>query len=197
MFIVLEGIDGCGKSTQAKLLKEHFEKQGQQVVLTFEPGNTDAGKVLRKMILTDTNLTLHPRTELLLFNADRVEHVEKVIRPALAADKVVISDRYIYSTIAYQVGGRGFSDQIIDTFNDFTTDNVLPDHVFYIDLDPGKALARISSKDKFEEEKISFYEKVRNKYIELSRSEANFILINGEQTITDIHEDILTSLQSS
>jgi len=194
MFIVLEGIDGCGKSTQAKLLKEYFLARSEQVLLTFEPGNTDAGKMIRQMILTDTSLQLHPRTELLLFNADRVEHVEKVIRPALSAGKVVISDRYIYSTIAYQVAGRGFSDQIINTFNNFTTAKVLPDHVFYIDLDPQTALGRIKQKDKFENEEIEFYQRVQTKYRQLALKFDNFHQIDGTGNISQIHQEIITHL---
>ena len=191
MFIVFEGIDGCGKSTQAKLLANHFNERGEETLLTFEPGNTLAGKKLREMILTDRTISLHPRTELLLFNADRVEHVEKVIRPALALNKVVISDRYIYSTIAYQVGGRGFTENIINFLNDFTTDNLIPDHVFYIDLSPEIALARITEKDKFEDEKLEFYNKTANKYRQLTKKHSYFHQLDGTKSIINIQNDIL------
>lgn len=194
MFIVLEGIDGCGKSTQAKLLKQHFAKLGQEALLTFEPGNTAAGKKLREMILTDRSISLHPRTELLLFNADRVEHVEKVIRPALADNKVVISDRYIYSTIAYQIGGRGFDEKIIDFLNDFTTDGLYPDYVFYIDLAPEVALSRITEKDKFEAEKIEFYNNIADKYRQLADTLPNFHLLDGSKSIAEIQQDIIKIL---
>jgi len=190
MFIVFEGIDGCGKSTQAKLLAQYYKKNNKEIVETLEPGATKAGQKLRELILTNKDIYLQPESELLLFIADRIEHINSVILPALSENKIVISDRFIYSTIAYQVGGRGFDQGVIDYLNKFSTKGLRPDKVFYIDLEPEKALARVSTKDKFEEEKVEFYHNVRNKYLDLSRTENNFYLIDGNKSIEDIHEEI-------
>jgi dTMP kinase len=188
MFITFEGPDGSGKSTQAKLLAEWLIAQGKSVVLTREPGGSALGKQLRTILLNDKNLTLAPLTELLLFCADRAQHVTEIIKPALAQNKIVICDRYIDSTTAYQSGGRGFDREMIDILNAYSTQGTLPDRTFLIDVPTKIGLARATkiSADKFESEAVSFHEKVRSMYLKIAQESPRVSIIDGVQSIDDV-----------
>ncbi len=165
-FITFEGIEGSGKSTQIKLLAQHLQLLGHDVVLTKEPGGTRIGAKIRSLILDpETELTAK-NTEVLLFFADRLEHVETVIKPALAAGKIVLCDRYVDSTTAYQIGGRGVDKAIIDTLN--TLINVMPNRTILLDMPPEEGLGRAKIRgklDRFEQEDIQFHERLRNQYL--------------------------------
>ncbi|MBU0573109.1 MAG: dTMP kinase [Candidatus Margulisbacteria bacterium] len=181
MFITFEGGEGSGKSTQAKLLKEYFEKQGKTVVLTHEPGGTDIGKHLRQELL-ERDYALEPLSEIFLFAADRVEHVEKTILPALNSGKIVISDRYIDSTIAYQLGGRGLPEDLVRYVNWISARGVLPDITFLLDIPIEDGLKRAIQEtggegDRFEKEILAFHERVRNKYLEIAHNDPRRVRI--------------------
>jgi dTMP kinase len=188
MFITFEGPDGSGKSTQAKRLAEWLTAQGKSVVLTCEPGGSALGKQLRTILLNDKKVTLAPLTELLLFCADRAQHVAEIIKPALAQNKIVICDRYIDSTTAYQAGGRGFNREMIDILNTYSTQEIMPDKTFLIDVPTDIGLARATkvSADKFESEAVIFHQKVRTMYLKIAQESSRFIIIDGTQTIEQV-----------
>ncbi len=163
--IVLEGADGSGKSTHAGLLAEYLEKRGYKVVLTQEPTNGFIGQAIR-MILSG-RIKVSPETLTLLFTADRAEHVDKVIRPALENGGIVISDRYYYSTIAYQ-SVQGVSDNWISQMNSFVPE---PDLVIVLEVASEKALARMSHKEKEVFEVLNFQKKVQKKLLSLAYGE--------------------------
>lgn len=153
MFVVIEGVDGCGKSTQAKLLKEHLESKGNKVLLTAEPTKGFIGQAIR-MILSG-KIDVSSQTLALLFTADRAEHLDKVIRPALAKGEIVVCERYYYSTVAYQ-SAQGVSQQWIMDLNSFAPE---PDLVVLLDIPPEEALPRIR-RDKEVFEVLEFQKKV-------------------------------------
>ncbi len=170
MFISFEGGEGCGKSTHARMLKEYLESSGKEVVLTREPGGTQFGSTIRKMLL-DNDLSIEMTTEMFLFCADRVEHVEKVIRPALSEGKIVISDRYIDSTIAYQLGGRALPEDLVRYLNWISSKGLVPDLTFLLDIPVEEGLKRTAERGKtnrFENEILAFHERVREKYLEIA-----------------------------
>ncbi len=177
-FIVLEGPDGSGKSTQARLLAEHLEADGHRCVVTGQPGGSREGKRLRDILL-DPQHPIDPKTELFLFLADRAEHVNKVVKPALESGKTVVSSRYFYSTLVYQGMAREVASfDFLLQMNLFAVDNVIPDLVLYIDveIDHGLSRAKSSSReqknyrrgDRIELEGVDFHRKVRDGYRELA-----------------------------
>lgn len=175
MFITFEGGEGCGKSTHAKLLKEYLEGQGRNVLLTHEPGGTQLGAILRENLL-NKDLSLEPYSEILLFAADRVEHVEKLILPALSAGKIVICDRYLDSTLAYQLGGRGLPEDFVRYLNWISCRGLAPDLTFLLNVSIEEGLKRAVAKtghggDRFEKEIKAFHERVQNKYHEIAQNE--------------------------
>lgn len=192
MFITFEGGEGCGKSTHAKRLKTYLEGKGYKVLLTQEPGGTQIGKELRAVLLKP-QVTLEELTEVYLFAADRSEHVKKIILPALASKKIVISDRFIDSTIAYQVGGRGLLEDLIEFINMTSSQGVIPDLTFLLDVSPEIGIARAikdAPADRFEKEKIEFHQKVREKYLEIAKGNPKRIkVINTDsKSIEEIQE---------
>ena len=188
MFITFEGGEGCGKSTHAKMLKEHLESLGKSVVLTKEPGGTEIGDIFRKALL-DNDLSVELLTEIFLFCADRVEHVEKVIRPALSEGKIVISDRFIDSTIAYQLGGRALPEDLVRYLNWISSKGLLPDITFLLDIPVEEGIKRALKRgdlNRFEHEILAFHERVREKYNEIAADNPKRIKVIS--TIKDINE---------
>ncbi|MCI4626181.1 MAG: dTMP kinase [Candidatus Magnetoovum sp. WYHC-5] len=183
MFISFEGIDGCGKTTQARLLAEGLEKIGMYLVFTVEPGGSVIGSKIRNILLDPKHKELVPLAELLLYNADRAQHVEEVILPALKSGKVVITDRYIDSTIAYQGYGRGLDMGVLHTLENLVTRGLKPDITFLLDINVEQGLERnmLAGKiDRIQEEDIRFHEMVRQGYLKIG--EANpwrFFKIDG------------------
>ncbi|MFP4070646.1 MAG: dTMP kinase [Desulfovibrionales bacterium] len=175
MFITFEGIEGCGKSTQCTLLKEILENQGRKVLLTREPGGSRLGQVLRTILLDIANQDLTGEAELFLYLADRSQHVSQVIRPALDAGTVVISDRYADSTVVYQGYGRGLDPKLLHTFNDVAVSGLWPDLTLLLDLPVEQGLKRAltrnfqegqtESEGRFEAESMSFHGRVREGYL--------------------------------
>ncbi|MFA4966598.1 MAG: dTMP kinase [Candidatus Margulisiibacteriota bacterium] len=188
MFITFEGGEGCGKSTHAKLLKEYLESSGKSVVLTKEPGGTEIGDIIRKALLNN-DLSVELLSEIFLFCADRVEHVEKVIRPALSEGKIVISDRFIDSTIAYQLGGRALPEDLVRYLNWISSKGLLPDITFLLDIPVEEGIKRAAKRgdlNRFEHEILAFHERVREKYNEIAADNPKRIKVIS--TIKDINE---------
>jgi len=174
-FITFEGIDGCGKSTQLRLLASELRVRGLDVVTTREPGGTPIGHRLRTVLL-DVQEQVDPLTELLVFAADRAQHVRTLLLPALAADKIVMSDRYADATVAYQGSGRGFKPEVIQEIVQLATDGLMPDLTLLFNLSvPESAMRtrrRLAAKhsDRLDREHAEFHERVRNAYMEIAKA---------------------------
>lgn len=170
VFITFEGGDGCGKSTQARTLYKHILRQGFPAVLTHEPGGTTVGKKIRYYLKQTRESDISPLTELFLFAASRAQLVEKVIRPNLNSGSIVICDRYMHSTLAYQGYGRGLDLDTIQTVNTTATGGLSPDLVILLDLPVEKGLARKgnSIEDRFEQEDITFHLQVRQGFLKMA-----------------------------
>jgi len=197
LFISFEGIEGCGKTTQAKRLFKYLVTQGYKCILTQEPGGTGISKKIREILLDKENKKLTPIAELFLYLADRAQHTEEVVLPALKSNKIVITDRSIDSTIAYQGGGREISVETIKTLNHFVTKGITPNITILLDIEPEKGLARIKNKDRMELEKIKFYKKVREVYINIAKKEPKRVkTINGNLKIEEIELEIRKFIQN-
>jgi len=192
-FIVFEGGEGIGKSTQAKLLKAWLEQEGESVVLTREPGGSDLGIEIRKILLSHSTGEISPRAEALLYAADRAHHVYSVIRPALAAGQVVIGDRYFDSSIAYQGAGRVLEPGEVARISRWATESLFPTLTIIIDLPAEIGLARLKSKDRLESQPIDFHERVRQEFLQLSLLDPErYFIVDGNKTIEETHAEIIT-----
>jgi dTMP kinase len=194
LFISFEGIDGVGKSTQANLLEDFLREKGQQVVRTLEPGGTELGHEIRNLLLHRKG-HVAPRAEALLYAADRGHHVETLIRPALAEGKVVITDRYLDSSVAYQGAGRELEAAEVRQLSIFATKGLLPDLTILLDLDAEAAMARRTKTgaepDRLEREKVEFFERVRQSYLTLAVAEPNrFLVVDASQSIETMQAQI-------
>jgi dTMP kinase len=193
IFIAFEGGEGIGKSTQSKLLKQWLEQEGETVVLSREPGGTDLGVEIRKILLSHSTGEISPRAEALLYAADRAHHVFSVIRPALASGQVVISDRYFDSSIAYQGAGRVLEPGEVARISRWATESLFPTLTIIIDLPAEIGLGRLKSKDRLESQPIAFHERVRQEFLQLAALDPErYLIVNGNQTIDDIHAAIIS-----
>jgi dTMP kinase len=193
VFIVFEGGEGIGKSTQAKLLKAWLEQEGESVVLSREPGGSDLGIEIRKILLSHSTGEISPRAEALLYAADRAHHVFSVIRPALAAGEVVISDRYFDSSIAYQGAGRVLEPGEVARISRWATESLFPTLTIIIDLPAEIGLGRLKSKDRLESQPLAFHERVRQEFLQLSLLDPErYFIVDGSKSIEDIHSAIIT-----
>lgn len=183
MFISFEGIDRSGKTTQASLLAQYLKERGYRVLKTLEPGGTELGKETKEILLSSSYSKMSKISELFLYLADRAEHVEKVIKPALSRGKVVISDRFADATLAYQGYGRGLNIDWIQELNRIVTQSILPVLTFLLDIDPSLARKRSGRKDRMEHENMDFHHRVRQGYLELARANPERIkIVKGEKT---------------
>jgi len=199
-FIVFDGVEGCGKSTQARLLAEALEKEGYSVVLTLEPGGTAIGEAIRHCLLNPAFAEMHELTEAFLFCADRAQHVLQVIRPALEAGHIVISDRYASSTIVYQGLAGGLDPQMLETLNNIATGGLQPDLLIILDLDPLVGLRRKRGElpDRFEQKSLDFHLRVREGFLEYARSMGTrAVIVDADRAPSlvaqDIREIVLTT----
>jgi dTMP kinase len=191
-FIAFEGGEGTGKSTQSKLLKKWLEDRGEIVVLSREPGGTDLGQGLRKILLGHETGEISPRAEALLYAADRAHHVYSVIRPALAKGEVVISDRYFDSSIAYQGAGRILSPGEVARISRWATESLFPTLTIVIDLSAETGIGRLKSHDRLEAEPLAFHERVRQEFLQIARLDPErYLVVDGTQTIEQIHNEII------
>jgi dTMP kinase len=193
VFIAFEGGEGIGKSTQSQLLKEWLEQEGETVVLSREPGGSDLGIEIRKILLSHSTGEISPRAEALLYAADRAHHVYSVIRPALAQGEVVISDRYFDSSIAYQGAGRVLEPGEVARISRWATESLFPTLTIIIDLPPQIGLARLKSKDRLESQPIDFHERVRQEFLQLAALDPErYVIIDGNQSIEETHTAIIS-----
>jgi dTMP kinase len=193
IFIAFEGGEGIGKSTQSQLLKQWLEQEGESVVLSREPGGTDLGIEIRKILLSHSTGEISPRAEALLYAADRAHHVFSVIRPALANGQVVISDRYFDSSIAYQGAGRVLEPGEVARISRWATESLFPTLTIIIDLPAEIGLGRLKSKDRLESQPIAFHERVRQEFLQLAAVDPErYFIVDGNQSIDDIHTAIIS-----
>ena len=192
IFISFEGGEGTGKSTQSKLLAEWLQQEGETVTLSFEPGGTPLGKELRKILLGHETGSISPRAEALLYAADRADHVESVIRPALARGEVVINDRYMDSSIAYQGAGRVLIPAEVARISRWATETLYPTLTILIDVPAIIGLGRLTSMDRLEAEPVEFHERVRQEFLQLAMLDPErYLVIDGTASVQDIHEAII------
>ena len=199
LFLTFEGIDGVGKTTQVNLLAQWIrEEYGREVVTTFEPGDTALGRAIRTLLLNPehTAAAVSPRAEALLYAADRAQHVHEVIAPALNRGAVVISDRYIDSSLAYQAGGRELSSKQILVMSQLATGNLWPSRTYLLDMSVEEshrrvALIRGEQPDRLEAEKESFHQRTREAFLSLAAAHPErFCVIDASQTIEQIHNEL-------
>jgi len=195
-FITFEGIDGCGKSTQAKLLLEYMNKSGVETILVREPGGTNISESIREILLHSSSGQMGDRTESLLMTASRTQLTQEVIIPNMDQGKFVIADRYSDSTLAYQGGGRNLDIEWLIELNNYATFTLLPDITFFVDIRSEEALKRLdSNKDRIEGEGIEFQARVRKTYHELAeRFNDRYVILDGYGEIDDIHQKVLNEM---
>ena len=198
MFITFEGIDGVGKSTQLDLLQKWFEGQGKEVIRTLEPGGTELGQEIRHLLLHRKG-DVAARAEALLYAADRAHHVATKIRPALAAGKVVLSDRYFDSSVAYQGAARELDVDEVRNISLWAVDSLIPDLTVLLDLDAQAAILRRNKTgtepDRLEREKVDFCERARAQYLELAK-EPRFLVVDATLSIDEIQQQIRTRVSA-
>jgi len=198
LFITFEGIDGCGKSTQRDLLAEELKRREQEVMVTREPGGTAIGEDIRQILVSDASVHIAPTTELLLYVAARAQHVAELIRPALEAGRIVVSDRYTDSTVAFQGYGRGLDLEMIATLNRLATADLNPDLTIVFDLDPVAARGRLGSRPiggllgAFDDQHSGFHERMRQGYLKMARNEASRIrVVDARGSIEETHSKVM------
>jgi dTMP kinase len=192
LFISFEGGEGAGKSTQTKLLKEWLEMQGETVVLTREPGGTTLGNQIRQILLDNNTGVISPRSEALMYAADRAHHVYSVIRPALDRGDVVITDRYIDSSIAYQGAGRVLLPSEVSRISRWATESLTPSLTIILDLPAEIGLGRLHTTDRLESEPLQFHERVRQEYLNMAQIDPErYLVVDARQSIEQIHSTII------
>jgi dTMP kinase len=192
-FIVFEGGEGAGKSTQEALLAQWLQSQGRTVVRTREPGGTPAGEAIRTVLLSNEYAGLTDRAEALLFAAARGEHAAQVIRPALEADAIVVCDRYLDSSVAYQGYGRDLGADYVRDLSLWATQDLVPDLTVLLDVDPQVGLSRVQSPDRLESEPIEYHQRVRRAFIDIAHADpARYLVIDASQDKDTIAEQIQT-----
>jgi len=196
-FITFEGIDGCGKSTQARLLLEYMNNSGVETILVREPGGTNISESIREILLHSSSSQMGDRTESLLMTASRAQLTQEVIVPNIDKGKFVIADRYSDSTLAYQGGGRNLDIEWLIELNNYATFTLLPDITFFVDIRPEEALRRLDSdKDRIEGEGIEFQTRVRKTYqILAEKFNDRYVIIDGYAEKGDIHEKVLNEMK--
>jgi dTMP kinase len=190
-FVALEGGEGSGKSTQAQKLGGWLSAEGYDVVLTHEPGDTDVGQKLRQIVLDPATGAISDRTEALLYAADKAEHVDRVVAPALARGAVVVTDRYVDSTLAYQGAGRDLADREVERIARWATDDLRPNLTVLLDLSPQQGLGRFEERDRIEGESVEFHERVREMFVQLASAHPeHYLVIDARRPVDQIAEQI-------
>lgn len=196
-FITFEGIDGCGKSTQLRLLASELRVRQLEVVTTREPGGTTLGQRLRAALL-DVQEQVDPLAELLVFAADRAQHVRSLLRPSLAANKIVLSDRYADATVAYQGAGRGFSPELIHEIVQLATEGLQPDLTLLFDLSVAESSVRTRKRfeakhsDRLDSEDAAFHTRVRDAYVAIAKANPDRVkLLDARGSAQETHEIVM------
>ena len=200
--ITFEGGDGSGKTTQMKRLEGHLTSKGKSCLLTHEPGGTELGKWIRKVIVEGGRGEVANEMELFLYLADRAQHIREVIRPAMEEGKIVLCDRFTDSTLAYQGYGRGFDLELLQRMNQLASGGLQPDLTLLLDCAPETALSRArrrteeqspggSHGDRFESQNLEFHERVRGGFLEIARAEPKrIVVLDTSATAEEVHEKI-------
>jgi dTMP kinase len=195
VFISFEGIEGTGKSTQARMAAEYLRGKGCEVIQTMEPGGTKISLTIRELLLSPENKEMDPVTELLLYNAARVQHIREVIAPALEKGAVVITDRFSDSTVAYQGHARGIDLKLIDSLDKIATGGLRPDITILLNIDAETGLARnkaLNKRDRLELEDISFHEKVRKGFIQIAAREPERVkIVDSSEGLKEVHGNVM------
>ncbi len=196
LFVTLEGVEGAGKSTLRDSLAVLLKNEFPEIVTTREPGATKLGQIIRSLLLDPANKELDPLAELMLFSADRAQHVAEIIRPALTRGALVLCDRFIHSTLAYQGYGRGLHLPLLEGLNSVSTGNLAPDLVLLLDLPPEEGLRRAEARasasidaalTRFEEHELSFHQRVREGFLELAKQKgAPIVVLNARLAPQDL-----------
>ncbi|MFZ7143332.1 dTMP kinase [Avibacterium avium] len=199
-FIVIEGLEGAGKTTARDAIVEVLAREGiDDVVFTREPGGTPLAEKLRHLIKYETEEPVTDKAELLMLYAARIQLVENVIKPALASGKWVVADRHDLSSQAYQGGGRQIDAQLLQSLKQTVLGDFSPDLTLYLDLDPEIGLARARGRgelDRIEQQEIAFFQRTRRRYLELVQQDPNAVIINAEQPIEQVRADIQSAVQN-
>lgn len=200
MFISFEGIEGSGKSTVMAVIERALREEGHEVVVTREPGGTPAGDAAREILLHRRDVAINPLTELMLMNASRAQLVSDVVRPALARGAVVLCDRYVHSSLAYQGYGRGLSLDLVRAVCDAATGRLMPELTLLIDVSYETSRARIAERnqnhDRMEREAEEFHRRVREGYLELARHDERFVRIDGERAPEEVADAAMAALSA-
>jgi len=192
MFIVFEGPEGAGKSTQIQLLAKRLEKTGHELLVTKEPGGTPAGDAIRTTLL-NPDLEINPLSEFLLYSASRAQLVQDVLIPALAEEKSVLCDRYFASSLAYQGYGRGLSLDFLKDISEKATQGLVPDITLLLDIEPEQGLKRVAArgaKDRLEQADLDFHKRLRHGFLELSKEMPNWHVLSAEQDVESLEKEI-------
>lgn len=204
IFITLEGIEGSGKSSLLQSLRDWLRASNRAITVTREPGGTSLGKSIRQLLLQQSEEKVATLAELLLFSADRAQHIAHVLSPALSRGEVVLCDRYIHSTLAYQGSARGIPEATLRSLIELSTNNLLPDLVLLLDLPPEEGLARASKRkgldgdswSRFEEEAIAFHTAVRNGFLQLAKEDQKrFALIDASASLEKVLENAKKAIE--
>lgn len=193
LFITFEGADGCGKTTQLNLLKEYLSDKGYDVLVTREPGAKGLGEKLRDILLNYDG-EVSDRCESFLFLADRAQHIDTIVKPALEQGKIILCDRHTDSTVAYQGYGRGLDIEQINKLNNIATDGLKPDLTFVFDVDIQTSMSRVGGeKDRMESSGNDFFNKVRNGYLEIAKCEPQRVkVVDAKLPIDKVFEQVLS-----
>jgi dTMP kinase len=191
LFVCFEGGEGAGKSTQSRLLRDWLVERGRTVLLTFEPGDTEVGKELRRIVLDPATGELSDRTEALLYAADKAEHVDHVVLPALARGEVVITDRYVDSTLAYQGAGRTLDVAEVEAVARWATGDLRPHLTVVLDLAPEAGLGRFDERDRIEGQSLEFHQRVRQGFLDLAAGDPDhYVVLDARAPIDEIADAI-------
>jgi dTMP kinase len=191
VLVCFEGGEGSGKSTQSKLLGEHLRAQGYAALLTFEPGDTPVGRDLRRIVLSPETGALSDRTEVLLYAADKAEHVDTVVAPALARGSVVITDRYVDSTLAYQGAGRTLPLAEVEHVARWATHDLRPHLTVVLDLAPEQGLGRFEGRDRIEGESLQFHERVREAFVRMAAADPeHYLVLDARAPVAEIEQQV-------
>ena len=195
VFVCFEGGEGSGKSTQSRLLREWLEAEGYAVLLTFEPGDTEVGRQLRRIVLSPETGQLSDRTEALLYAADKAEHVDTVVQPALDRGEVVVTDRYVDSTLAYQGAGRSLDVAEVEQVARWATHDLRPHLTVVLDLAPEHGLGRFEERDRIEGESVEFHERVRAAFLEMAAADPeHYLVLDARLPVEEIAAEIRAEL---
>lgn len=208
MFISICGVEGAGKTTQLRHISEFLKSTGRNFVMTREPGGTEIGMKIRRILLDPENRDLTPKAELFLYAADRIQHIEQIILPALKEGKIVVTDRFVDSTTVYQGYARGIDLELVEKINELVLNGLKPDLTLLLDISPGVGLARVrdqfqlgeraESESRFEREELVFHEKIRQGFLTLAQKEkTRFRVIDADRDPDMVKQDVISVLKSA